>query len=44
MPEVILTDRELRERERADLMKALQGTGGRIYGGDALRLVEVFSQ
>jgi transcriptional regulator with GAF, ATPase, and Fis domain len=31
-PEPILTDRDLRERERANLMKALQRTDGRIYG------------
>jgi formate hydrogenlyase transcriptional activator len=31
-PEVILTDREFRERERANLMKALQRADGRIYG------------
>ncbi len=31
--DVILTDRECRERERANLMKALQRTNGRIYGG-----------
>jgi transcriptional regulator with GAF, ATPase, and Fis domain len=33
-PETILTDRELRERERANLMKALQRADGRIYGVD----------
>jgi len=32
MSDVILTDRECRERERANLMKALQRTEGRIYG------------
>ena len=32
MPEVILTDRECRARERANLMKALQRAEGRIYG------------
>jgi len=32
MPEVILTDSECRERERANLMKALQRADGRIYG------------
>jgi len=31
-PDSILTDRELRERERANLMKALHRTDGRIYG------------
>jgi transcriptional regulator with GAF, ATPase, and Fis domain len=31
-PETILTDRECRERERANVMKALQRTQGRIYG------------
>jgi transcriptional regulator with GAF, ATPase, and Fis domain len=34
MPDVILTDGECRARERANLMKALQRTGGRIYGAD----------
>jgi transcriptional regulator of acetoin/glycerol metabolism len=28
----IMTDRECRERERTNLMNALQRTGGRIYG------------
>jgi len=32
MPDVILTDRECRERERANLMKALQRADGRVYG------------
>jgi len=32
MPEVILTEREFREHERANLMKALQRADGRIYG------------
>ena len=32
MPEVILSDRECRERERANLMKALERADGRIYG------------
>jgi transcriptional regulator with GAF, ATPase, and Fis domain len=40
--ETILTDRELRERERANLMKALQRTDGRIYGaGGAAELLGV---
>jgi DNA-binding NtrC family response regulator len=34
MPEVILTDRECRERERANLMKALRHADGRVYGKD----------
>ena len=34
MPEAILTDRECRERERANLLKALQRADGRIYGKD----------
>jgi transcriptional regulator with GAF, ATPase, and Fis domain len=39
-PETILTDRELRERERVNLMKALQRTDGRIYGaGGAAELL-----
>jgi transcriptional regulator with GAF, ATPase, and Fis domain len=39
-PETILTDRECRERERANLMKALQRTEGRIYGaGGAAELL-----
>jgi transcriptional regulator with GAF, ATPase, and Fis domain len=38
--ETILTDRELRERERSNLMKALQRTNGRIYGaGGAAELL-----
>jgi len=42
MPEVILTDRECRERERANLMKALQRADGRIYGeGGAAELLEI---
>jgi DNA-binding NtrC family response regulator len=42
MPEVILTDRECRERERANLMKALQRTDGRIYGaGGAAELLGI---
>ena len=41
-PEPILTDRELRERERANLMKALQRTDGRIYGaGGAAELLGI---
>jgi len=31
-PDVIFTDRECRERERANLIKALQRANGRIYG------------
>ena len=30
--DVVLTDRECRERERANLMRALDRCGGRIYG------------
>jgi len=42
MPEVILTDRECRERERANLMKALQRADGRIYGqGGAAELLAI---
>jgi transcriptional regulator with GAF, ATPase, and Fis domain len=42
MPEVILTDRECRERERANLMKALQRADGRIYGqGGAAELLGI---
>ena len=42
MPEVILTDREWRARERANLMKALQRTEGRIYGaGGAAELLGI---
>jgi transcriptional regulator with GAF, ATPase, and Fis domain len=38
--ETILTDRELRDRERANLMRALQRTDGRIYGaGGAAELL-----
>jgi transcriptional regulator with GAF, ATPase, and Fis domain len=38
--EAILTDREFRERERANLMKALQRADGRIYGaGGAAELL-----
>src|SRR3954468_13642306 len=33
-PEAILTDHEVRERERANLIKALRRTGGRIYGAE----------
>ena len=32
MTDVILTDRECRERERANLLKALQRADGRVYG------------
>ena len=42
VPDVILTDRECRERERANLMKALQRTDGRIYGaGGAAELLGI---
>jgi transcriptional regulator with GAF, ATPase, and Fis domain len=42
MPEVILTDRECRARERANVMKALQRTDGRIYGaGGAAELLGI---
>jgi transcriptional regulator with GAF, ATPase, and Fis domain len=42
MPEVILTDRECRARERANLMKALQRADGRIYGqGGAAELLGI---
>jgi transcriptional regulator with GAF, ATPase, and Fis domain len=41
-PETILTDRECRERERANLIKVLQRTQGRIYGaGGAADLLGV---
>lgn len=40
--EVILTDHEFRERERANLMKALQRAEGRIYGeGSAAELLGI---
>lgn len=40
VPEVILTDRECRARERANLMKALQRADGRVYGeGGAAELL-----
>src|SRR5690348_5569432 len=42
VPEVVLTDREFRERERANLMKALQRADGRIYGeGGAAELLGI---
>ena len=42
MAEVILTDREVRARERANLMKALQRTDGRVYGaGGAAELLGI---
>ena len=42
MSDVILTDRECRARERANLMKALQRTDGRIYGaGGAAELLGI---
>jgi transcriptional regulator with GAF, ATPase, and Fis domain len=38
----ILTDREWRERERANLLKALQRAGGRVYGpGGAAELLGI---
>jgi transcriptional regulator with GAF, ATPase, and Fis domain len=41
-PEIILTDRECRARERANLMKALQRADGRIYGdGGAAELLAI---
>lgn len=41
-PDVILTDRQCRERERANLMKALLRSNGRIYGeGGAADLLEI---
>jgi transcriptional regulator with GAF, ATPase, and Fis domain len=41
-PDAILTDRELRERERANLMKALRRADGRIYGaGGAAELLGI---
>jgi transcriptional regulator with GAF, ATPase, and Fis domain len=40
LPEVILTDRDCRARERANLLKALQRADGRIYGqGGAAELL-----
>jgi transcriptional regulator with GAF, ATPase, and Fis domain len=42
MPEAILTDRECRERERANLVRALERAGGRIYGeGGAAELLGI---
>jgi transcriptional regulator with GAF, ATPase, and Fis domain len=42
IPEIILTDRECRARERANLMKALQRADGRIYGqGGAAALLAI---
>jgi DNA-binding NtrC family response regulator len=42
IPDVILTDRECRERERLNLIKALQRTNGRIYGqGGAAELLGI---
>jgi transcriptional regulator with GAF, ATPase, and Fis domain len=42
MSEVILTDREVRARERANLTKALQRTDGRVYGaGGAAELLGI---
>lgn len=42
MPEPILTDNELRERERANLLRALERSEGRIYGsGGAAQLLRI---
>jgi transcriptional regulator with GAF, ATPase, and Fis domain len=42
LQDVILTDRECRERERANLMKALKRADGRIYGkGGAAELLGI---
>lgn len=42
MPDIVLTDREFRERERANLIKALQRADGRIYGeGGAAELLGI---
>jgi transcriptional regulator with GAF, ATPase, and Fis domain len=42
MPEVILTERECRARERANLIRALERSEGRIYGrGDAAELLGI---
>lgn len=42
VPEAIVTDREFRERERANLMKAMQLSNGRIYGeGGAAELLGI---
>jgi formate hydrogenlyase transcriptional activator len=42
MPDVVLTDRECREFERTNLMKALQRAHGRIYGeGGAAELLGI---
>jgi transcriptional regulator with GAF, ATPase, and Fis domain len=41
-PDVVLTDRELRDRERENLMSALRRTDGRIYGeGGAAELLGI---
>jgi transcriptional regulator with GAF, ATPase, and Fis domain len=40
--EVVLTDRECRERERANLLRALERCAGRIYGrGGAAELLDI---
>jgi transcriptional regulator with GAF, ATPase, and Fis domain len=42
LQEVVLTDREIRAREHANLMKALQRTEGRVYGaGGAAELLGI---
>ena len=40
--DVVLTDREFRDRERANVMRALERSGGRVYGrGGAAELLEL---
>jgi transcriptional regulator with GAF, ATPase, and Fis domain len=40
--DVVLTDRECRDRERANVMRALERTGGRVYGrGGAAELLGI---
>ena len=40
--DVILTDRECRERDRANVLRALERCGGRVYGrGGAAELLEI---
>ena len=42
LPDVILTDRECRDRERANVMRALERSEGRIYGrGGAAELLGI---
>ena len=42
LPEVVLTDREVRAREHANLMKALERAEGRVYGaGGAAELLGI---